>query len=80
MKKKVLFSIIGISFLVFFTGSEPTVKAGVGPAEGLATIFTHNYCRCKSGGCSSGNAISFRTACAKSEDPILCNNYDPNCS
>lgn len=43
-----------------------------------------NRCRCKENGdvvgCYAGNAISLRPACAKSKDPIVCSNYNSNCT
>ena len=38
-----------------------------------------NRCRCKNDRCYGGNAISLRAACAKSNEPLNCADYDGNC-
>ena len=38
-----------------------------------------NRCRCKSGSCFGGNAISFRSCCYKGNEAVHCHEYDSNC-
>lgn len=83
MKEKTLLSCIisfcfaaGISLLL--VGSHPAKADPTIPGDWDSTV---NHCRCKDKGCYGGNALSFRSSCAKSDfENINCRLYDRNCN
>ncbi len=92
MKKKILKNVAILTFALFGLGiignnvfnssndlNASPVSVSIGTS--ISDIWTHNYCRCYSGECKSGRALSIRRSCAKSEDPIDCSHedYENNC-
>lgn len=77
-RKTFTVSILTIA-LISLTGESNAGDQNIKIGDITGDFDTVARCRCKKGGCYGGNAISFRSACAKGDDATDCSEHKSNC-